>query len=535
MTGLDALSLERRIDALFARWAVPGSPGAVIGIARQGELVLQKAYGLASVELGVPLAPATRFRIASVTKQFVCAAILMLAAEGRIDVTARPSRYLPALPDLPVSIDQLMRNVSGLPDFLELLRLGGATLDDPTTAAEVEAAVARNRHLSFDPGSRFLYCNTNFLLLGRIIEAVEGRPLPEVLHDRLFAPLGMNGTALTPTTDAVVPGLATGYLETPGGGFRRAAHGFPLAGEGGLVSCLHDLMLWSRHFDRPRLGPADLVAGLMRREPLSGGAASAYARGLEHGTLRGLATIGHGGLWPGYRTEFLRIPGAGLTVVVIANCGSIDPHVAARAAAVRVLEGEGFLQPPPPAPDLAAIEAAAGTYASAEELLLFHLDVADGHPRVTQGGVPFRLVPREDGWLAADRGAFEFALRPPSGGGVLDVALGAGRVVPFTRLPERPAPPADLAGTYVCADAGATWRIARGAAGLEVVVSGPLRAGRAPGPVRGVAGDVVELEIPSNWLPMSCIARLERAGGGRPSALTVSSARIRNLRFERTA
>lgn len=533
MTTLDALSLERRIDALFARWAVPGSPGAVIGIARQGELILQKAYGLASVELGVPLAPASRFRIASVTKQFVCAAALMLAAEGRLDLAARPSAYLPALPDLPVSIDQMMRNVSGLPDFLELVRLGGAALDDPVSAADLDAAIARNRHLNFDPGSRFLYSNTNFLLLGRIIEAIEGRPLQDVLRSRLFAPLGMSATELTPGIDAVIPGLATGYLDAPAGGFRRAAHAFPLSGEGGLVSSLHDLMLWSRHFDRPRLGPATLVNSLMEQAPLTGGAASAYARGMEHGSIRGLGSIGHGGLWPGYRTEFLRLPGAGLTVVVIANLGSVDPHLLARAAAVEALAGEGFLEAAPAPADPAAIAAAAGTWASAGELFLFTLELAEGRARVTQGGIPFWLAPRPDGWLAADRGAYEFALRLPAAGDRLEVALGAGRVVPFTRVPKRPDPPADLPGTYVSADTAATWSITAGTEGLQVAVSGPLRSGRAPGMVRGVAADVVEIEVPSNWLPMSCIARIDRDGAGKVTGLTVSTGRIKNIRFAR--
>jgi len=534
MTAIDALALEARIDALFARWNRPGSPGAVIGIARAGEIVLAKGYGMASLEHAVPITPATRFRIASVTKQFVCAAALMLADEGRLDLAARPSRYLPALPDLPVGIDQMMRNTSGLPDFLELLRLGGAALDDPASAGDIDAAVARNRHLNFEPGSRFLYSNTNFLLLGRIIETIEGRPLAEVLRARLFAPLGMAATELTPDIDAVVPGLAGGYLDGPGGGFRRAAHAFPLAGEGGLVSSLQDLLIWSRHFERPRLGPAGLVNRLMEQAPLTGGASSAYARGIEHGSLRGLGCLGHGGLWPGYRTEFLRLPAANLTVVVIANLVSVDPFILARAAAVEALAGEGILQPAPPPPDLAPLEAAAGTYASAEELSLFTLDVVEGRPRVTQGGIPFWLAPREDGWLAAERGSFEFALKPPSGGETLQVAPGAGRTVSFTRLAGRPAPPADLAGTYVSADTGATWVIRREGEAMTLSASGPLRAGRPPGPVRGVTGDVVEVEVPSNWLPSIGIARIEREGA-HVSGLTVSTGRIKRLRFERIA
>ena len=141
-------------------------------VMRAGQIEVCKGYGLASIELGVPITPRTRFRIASVSKQFTVTAALMLAAEGKLDLSDPPHKYLPELKPLPVTIDQMMRNSSGLPDFLELLRLGGHGLDKPARAVEFLDAAARNGHLNFDPGSRFLYSNTNFLLLGLIIEKV---------------------------------------------------------------------------------------------------------------------------------------------------------------------------------------------------------------------------------------------------------------------------------------------------------------------------------------------------------------------------
>ena len=105
----------------------------------------------------------------------------------------------------------MMRNSSGRPDFLELLRLGGHGLDKPARAADSQAA-ARNGHLNFKPGSRFLYSNTNFLLLGRIIERLSRKKLGDVLAERIFKPLGMTDTMLAADIDTVIPGLATGYL-----------------------------------------------------------------------------------------------------------------------------------------------------------------------------------------------------------------------------------------------------------------------------------------------------------------------------------
>src|SRR5262245_48222217 len=100
--SIGSIALERRVDALFARYTMPGSPGAVVAVMQGGDVTLCKGYGLASIELGVLIGPKTRFRIASVSKQFTVSAALMLAAEGKLDLKAPPHQYLPELKKLPV-------------------------------------------------------------------------------------------------------------------------------------------------------------------------------------------------------------------------------------------------------------------------------------------------------------------------------------------------------------------------------------------------------------------------------------------------
>ncbi len=533
MSSIDAIALQRRVDALFAKYDRPGSPGAAVGILRSGAVILAKGYGEASIEHGVPITPRTVFRIASVTKQFTVAAVLMLAREGKLKLDDQPQQYLPDLPALPkpVTIDQMMRNNSGWPDFLELLRLGGSNLDRLARMEELVGAIVRNKHLNFEPGSRFLYSNTNFLLLGLIAEKVSGKPLPEFLRERIFAPLGMTSTALTIDPDTVVPGLATAYLETADGGFRRARQGYPVAGEGGMTSTVEDLLIWANHYRHPVLQPTDLWADLADQQPLSGGVLNPYCRGLTRGSLRSLPTISHGGLWPGYRTEFLRLPDADLDVVVISNLASLDPHRLGRAVALAALFGDPRVQPAP-AIDLANVERHAGTYVNEAELILFSLAVKNGEVILTQGGVPMEMIARGDGWLEADRGSFEFALRlPATPGQPIEVDLGAGRVFPFRKLDPREAVPADIAGTYHSADTDATWRID----GERIQVSGPYVASTAPWPLKGVAGDVVEIEMSYGWTNITQLARLDRDGQGKPSGLTVSTARIKTMKFTKTA
>jgi D-aminopeptidase len=537
LKSIGSVALERRVDALFSPYTSPGSPGAVVAVMRGGDIELCKGYGLASIELGVPIEPRTRFRIASVSKQFTVSAALMLADEGKLKLSDPPHKYLGDLRPLPVTIDQMMRNSSGLPDFLELLRLGGHGLDKPARPQDLLAACVRNNHLNFAPGSRFLYSNTNFLLLGLIIEKITTKKLGDVLSERIFAPLGMNGTQLAHEIDTVIPGLTTGYLGDFENGFRRAAHAYPQGGEGGLTSTVEDLLIWSRHFDQPVLSPRNLTAQLATAAPLAGGHANKYRRGVQADDMRGLATIGHGGLWPGYRTEFLRVPQADLTVVVIANLGSIDPWRQARAIATLALEGDKRLKPALPTVSEADIKPLSGTWFNAQEPSLFELAWRNGEATVTQNGMPFVLGRRGDGWLAAERGSFEFAMKPGRAGtakGAIRVDLGAGRVLTFKKLGRRKSVPAVIAGRYVSVDTGAAWEIKRNGEDWAASVGGPLIAGGAPWPLRGIDADTVEVESPGSWLTVSQLAHLVRDRAGRIVALEVSTGRIKKMRFERT-
>jgi D-aminopeptidase len=528
---INSIALERRVDALFARYTQPGSPGAVVGVMRKGEIELCKGYGLASIELGVPIGPTTRFRIASVTKQFTVTAALMLAAEGKLKLSDPLHAYLKELAPLKVTIDQMMRNSSGWPDILELLRMGGHGLDKRARPEDLFAACVLNRHLNFPPGSRFLYSNANFLLLGRIIEKLAKKKLGSFLDERIFKPLGMTDTALVVDIDAVIPNLATGYRGDAGQGFSRAAHGYPQGGEGGLTSTVEDLLIWSKHFDEPVLGKT-LPAQLTAVAPLSGGHPNRYRRGVIVGNLRGLETVGHSGMWPGFRTHFLRVTAAGLTVVVIANLDNVDPLRLAHTIAAEALAGDKRLKPAlaPLLPE--EIKPIAGTWFNSAEPALFDLAWRKDEAVVTQNGQSFALARRADGWFAPEHTSFDFAIKPGKAG--LRIDLGAGRVLPFKRVTKRKAVPAAIAGIYSSPDTGATWHIRRGGADHTMAVYGPLVSGGAAWTLAGIDADTVEIVSPGSWIKATQVAHLERDKAGKVTALVVSTGRLKNLRFERT-
>ena len=520
MRDLDLLRLERRVGLMLAPLAEV--PGASVGVVRDGMLLLLRSAGLASIELGVGLSVTSTFRIASVSKQFTCAAILLLARDGLLATADPVRRHLPELPAAldSITLDHLMRNSSGLRDMLELLRLGGADLGTPVTEAELDAAIDRQSTLNFAPGSRFLYSNSGFRLLGRVIERVSGRSLASFLEERIFYPLGMTRTAHTPDLATPVPGLATGYLPDGEGGFRRAAHGFPLGGEGGLVSGVEDLALWARSLSVGALSAAGLGGGLEAAlevtSPFTNGAMNSYALGLEVTPFRGLSMVSHGGLWPGYKTAFLRVPENRLTVIVIANNAALDPHHMAMQVIEAALEGDSRLQPAPTAFDHGAMT---GTWLCVEDGL--SLDIAaDGMARMH--GVPFALVPTSDGRMTARRGAFPFTASLPRDG-VMEVELDGGHKVAFRLVEPSGAPQLD--GVWHCPELAVEWHIS----GAEARVAGPVRQG-GPWKIEALAPRHLRFHLPSALHAVWADAVL--APDGR--TMTVNAARARGLVFQRT-
>jgi D-aminopeptidase len=152
----EVATLSQVTTELLARFNKAREPGMTIGVVQQDALVVQQSAGYADLEGGVALGPITRFRIASISKQFTCALILMMAAEGQLSIEDDIRRWLPELPKLEyqITLDHLMRNTSGIRDMLELMRLGGIDLDSSCTREDLMAAICRQSRLNFPPGAR---------------------------------------------------------------------------------------------------------------------------------------------------------------------------------------------------------------------------------------------------------------------------------------------------------------------------------------------------------------------------------------------
>jgi D-aminopeptidase len=533
VNGLDELLLRRRVERLLTPWQRTGDPGVTLGVVIGGELVVHESAGMASIELGVPIEPRTTFRIASVSKQFTCAAILLLVADGKLAIADDVRRYIPAFPGLGhrITLAHLMHNTSGIRDMLEIMRLGGVDLGQPCEPQDLLDGVCRQRGLNFVPGSRYLYSNSNFMLLGRIVEQVSGEPFRTFLDRRIFAPLGMNATRHVERTTEVVPNLATGYLPAPGGGWTRAQHNFPLHGEGGLVSCVADLALWHAHFASPRVGGTALANALTTMTPFSNGHANTYARGLRIKLHRGVRTVGHDGLWPGFKASFVRVPDHDAAVICISNDATCDPHDMAFQVVDALIEGKLGVHAVPPMPP---VERLPGRYLNRDTGAT--VDVAiDKAGRVTActHGVAFTTIPTEDGGLATSRGSADFTMRLTADDG-LAVERDAGlretlhRVAPGARLPD------DLPGRYYNPDVAATWTVTATETGMTLRIAGPLRTA-GPWEIEPIEGDFIRIISPMTlfraWLDVGVL----RNAVSRITGLHANGSRVKNLVFEREA
>jgi CubicO group peptidase (beta-lactamase class C family) len=339
------------VDAIMAEWSRPDSPGCAVGVVREGQLVLAKGYGQADLERGVPISPASVFDIASTSKQFTAAVIVLLAQQGKLELDDDVRRLVPELPRYqePITIRHLLHHTSGLRDYTDLMALAGWQMADWTTTEQALGMIVRQKELNFRPGAQYLYSNTGFFLLSVIAARAGGKPLPDLARERIFEPLGMKSTHFHSDHRLLVKDRAIGYAPREDG-WAISMSDWEQTGDGSVFTTVEDLARWVRNFEDPKVGGAALVEELQRKGKLASGEEIDYAEGLWHATHRGLATVGHNGSWAGYRSSLVRFPSEKTAVIVLCNAETAEAGTIARRVADAALEGRlGVVVPPSPA------------------------------------------------------------------------------------------------------------------------------------------------------------------------------------------
>jgi CubicO group peptidase (beta-lactamase class C family) len=304
---------------------------------------------MADLDHDITINPETVFHVASISKQFTAAAILLLAQEGKLSLDDDVRKYIPELPDFGalITIRHLIHHTSGLRDQWSLLGLAGWRYSlDLITDDDVLDVMSRQKELNFLPGEKHVYCNTGYTLLAQIVKRVSGQSFREFTTSRIFKPLDMKSTHFRDDHAEIVKHIAYGYVNGEGGnGYRLSVTNFDTVGATSLLTTVEDLAQWDENFYNPRVGGAALVQQQLERGKLNSGKELDYAAGLVHGKYRGLRTIDHGGADAGYRADLLRFPEQHFSVACLCNKGEIQPGMLTQKVADIYL-AEDFKEPP---------------------------------------------------------------------------------------------------------------------------------------------------------------------------------------------
>jgi CubicO group peptidase (beta-lactamase class C family) len=312
--------LRGKIDKLAADvLARSGVPSASIAVVRDGKIVYLNAYGSARLEPQTPATSGMRYSIGSISKQFTAAALLLLQEQGKLSLDDKVAKFIPDLTRAnEVTIRQLLSHTSGYQDYWPQDYVMPMMLQ-PVTSAKILDMWAR-KPLDFEPGTKWQYSNTNYVIAGVIIEKVSGKPLLQFLKEKVFSPLGM---ASVTNTDEKKLGDSdpTGYMRYALGPMRVA----PKEGAGWLFAAgelamtAEDLAKWNISImDRKLLRPAS-YRELEREAQLNNGMGTRYGLGVSLATEAGHRAVSHGGEVSGFVSESVVFPDDRVSVVALTN------------------------------------------------------------------------------------------------------------------------------------------------------------------------------------------------------------------------
>jgi CubicO group peptidase (beta-lactamase class C family) len=322
---------ESRLDALMCDYGGAG-PGACVLVLQEGVPAVRQAYGMANLEQEIATTSATNYRLASLTKQFTAAAVLMLREEGMLSLDAALHEWLPSLPEPAgaATLRQLLTHTSGILDYEDLIPSGRTTqLHD----ADVLRLLESRPRTYFPPGSAYRYSNGGYALLALIIEIVSGMSFATFLRKRIFVPLQMTGTVAyeegisTPTNRAYGYGLADGRWKRTDQSLTSA-----VLGDGGVYSSVDDLAKWDAALSDGRLLRPESLRLAFTPATDTDDPATRYGFGWR---ITG-DTVWHSGESVGFRNVIVRWPGRRLTVIVLTNRD--EPVAGPYALALRIAE-----------------------------------------------------------------------------------------------------------------------------------------------------------------------------------------------------
>lgn len=312
-------NIDKRIEKILVDYNDSNKPGYSLVIAKDGNILLEKQNGLASVEVKSKITKETNFRLASVTKQFTAFSILILINEKKLKLDTKLTEIFPKFPEYgnQISIKNLLQHTSGLIDYESLFP------DEQTKQLhdkDVLELMMKQDSTYFKPGSKHQYSNSGYAVLAMIIEKVTGKSFQKFLEERIFKPLDMENTVAFVKGENLVNYRAFGYrFEDDNIIFADQNITSAVLGDGGIYSNITDMLKWESSLFTEKLLPKEFIEESQQRGTLESGELFDYGFGWRLEKLDDYEVVYHTGSSTGFRTIIYRIPQEKLVIVFLSN------------------------------------------------------------------------------------------------------------------------------------------------------------------------------------------------------------------------
>jgi CubicO group peptidase (beta-lactamase class C family) len=317
------MSATPKVDALMQKYD-GDVPGASLLVIKDGVPLIRRGYGMADLEQHVAATPATDYRLASVSKQFTAASILLLAEDGKLTLDDSIRHWLPSLPASTdkVTLRELLSHTGGLIDYEDLMP---ANTTEQLNDNDVLRMLSATSKSYFPPGTAYRYSNSGYVLLGLVVEKASGLSLPAFMQRRIFKPLHMDHTLMYVRSGPQINHRAYGYSENRGN-WKRTDQDLTSAtrGDGGIYSSIDDLAKWDAAlYDHRLLSDASRKLAFSPHAKVVG---EPYEASYGFGWRITGDTLWHSGESIGFRNVIVRWPKQHLTIILLSNRNDPEPY-----------------------------------------------------------------------------------------------------------------------------------------------------------------------------------------------------------------
>lgn len=331
-----AQHLEADIDSLLLMKYPPHEPGAGFLVSKKGKIIYKKAFGLANLELNVPMNTDHVFEIGSMTKQFTAIAILMLAEQGKLHVDDEITKYIPDYPTQghKITLHHLLTHTSGIKSFTSMKGLNDIANKDLTPLELI--GFFKNEPMDFAPGEQFKYNNSGYAILGYVIEKASGQAYADFVEEHIFKKLGMTASQFA-SHRKIIENRASGYQNRDGYlNARQISFSIPYA-SGSLMSSIDDMSTWQEAVKNNRLINSETTGKAFTNYALNNGTQINYGYGWHLKTIGDLPSREHGGAIFGFKSMGVYVPEKDIYVIGLNNCDCNSPTKITRQIAKLVI------------------------------------------------------------------------------------------------------------------------------------------------------------------------------------------------------